>query len=116
MSYNGFCLSIVIRALTNFCGPFSPYGLNPVLIPGHTQKQETSTLQGVKGFLLSPKIPSLLSVGAEGISMFQEEPRILLLHAFPLLCCQQSLKDSIWPCYTCLFLKKIKDSTMLHEF
>lgn len=106
MSYNGFCLSIVILALTNFCGPFNPYGLHPVLIAGYTPKQETSTLQGAKGFLLSPKIPSLFSVGAKGISMFQEEPRIFLLHAFPLLHCQASLKDSIWPCYLWIFLKK----------
>lgn len=38
MSYNGFCRGIVILALTNFCGPFNPYGLHPVLIPGHTAK------------------------------------------------------------------------------
>lgn len=101
MSCNGFCVRIVILVLTNFCGPFNPCGLYPVLITGYTPKQEIPSLQGAKGFLWSPKIPSFLSTGAEGISMFQEEPRILLLHAFPLLCCQQSLKGSIWPYYTC---------------
>lgn len=97
-SKNGFYPSV-----NKLLWPFSSFWLAACSYP--TPKQEASTLQGAKGFLLSPKIPSLLSVGAEGIRMFQEEPRFFLVHAFPLLCCQQSLKDSIWPCYTC-FLKK----------
>lgn len=97
-SINGFYPSV-----NKLLWPFSSFWLAACSYP--TPKQEASTLQGAKGFLLSPKIPSLLSVGAEGIRMFQEEPRFFLVHAFPLLCCQQSLKDSIWPCYTC-FLKK----------
>lgn len=38
MSKNGFYPSVVILLLTNFCGPFHPSDLHPVLIPHQSKR------------------------------------------------------------------------------
>lgn len=63
--YNGFFLFVVTHINRLVC-PFSSFWPAPRSYPCYTPKKETSALQGAKGFLLSPKIPSLLSMGAEG--------------------------------------------------
>lgn len=72
-------------------------------------------MQRAKGFLLSPKIPSLLSVGTEGIRMFQEEPRIFFGPCLPFVMLPAEPQGWHMALLHLLFLKN-NDSTVLPEF